>query len=385
MLLGHFPRVPFDWAELLAEAGWEVEARPEAELGASFDGDRQLLVARAEDGGERLLKAMDALDEYDCSAILPVLPHGDAERVLDFVRRGVADVLVEPVSPEELLAAVERVERRAALYRDNRNYNRALERANKELSESLNILRMDQIAGRQVQKSLLPQEPIVHRGYTVTHTILPSLYLSGDFVAYHLVLDRYILFFLADVSGHGASSAFVTVLLRFLLKRIIRRHVRERDWAALARAPEGFVEHLNRQILAAGIEKQITLFGGAIDTERHLLRYAVAAQVPMPVMVVDGDARFLHGRGKVVGLFEEARWETYEIALPERFRLVVVSDGLLETLPGATLGEREAELLARLRRHHGDHQEICRALGLEGLKEVADDVSILTIARGQMP
>lgn len=72
---------------------------------------------------------------------------------------------------------------------------------------------MDQLAGRQVQQDILPREPLNCRGYRVSHSIVPSLYLSGDFVGYNSAFDRYILFYFGDVSGHGASSAFITVML----------------------------------------------------------------------------------------------------------------------------------------------------------------------------
>ena len=44
--------------------------------------------------------------------------------------------------------------------------------------------------------------------------------LSGDFVDYFRITDRHFAFYMADVSGHGASSAFVTVLSEELLPTI---------------------------------------------------------------------------------------------------------------------------------------------------------------------
>jgi len=331
------------------------------------------------------LAALSFLKQYEdvgAALFLPVLSAATAEEVVQLIRQGVTDVLLSPISEEDLQSAVSRVDRHQQLHRNDLKYSRKLEKANKELSESLNILKMDQLAGRQVQKSLLPHEPIDFKGYFVTHTILPSLYLSGDFVAYNLVFDRYILFFLADVSGHGASSAFVTILLRFILKRIIRKHVNADDVKALLRAPEGFVEHVNRQLLATGLEKQVTMFAGAINTDTNILRYTVAAQMPMPVFVAGNDARFLPGKGKIIGLFDDVSWDVEEIHLPEKFHLVMVSDGLLETLPGRGLAEQEESLLQILAKAPADHEGICAALGVNDLAEVADDVSILSISRG---
>jgi phosphoserine phosphatase RsbU/P len=363
LLLGHVENTGFDWVASLLKAGWAVQQKALADFQVADCARFKAII-------------------FFPATFLPYFSLASAEEIVRLIRMGVTDVLLEPVTERELLAAVSRVDRHQQLYSNNLKYSRKLEKANKELSESLNILKMDQIAGRQVQKSLLPQEPISHQGYFVTHTIIPSLYLSGDFVAYNLTFDRYILFFLADVSGHGASSAFVTILLRFILKRIIRKHVYNNDVKALLRAPEGFIEHVNRQLLATGLEKQVTMFAGAINTETNILRYGVAAQMPMPVFIAGNDARYLPGRGKIIGLFDDVSWEIEEIALPEKFRLVMVSDGLLETLPGKGLAEQEASLLQILANSPPDHQGVCRALGVDKITEVADDVSILTISRG---
>ena len=371
----------------LEEAGWLVTEHdtPEVLPVEFWRGYKVVVLALKHARTKEMAEILKPLSESETAAFLPILPEtASRDDVLKLVRLGVADVLVRPIlNQQQFLDAVARVNSHQQLYTNNLSYSRKLERANKELRDSLNILKMDHLAGRQVQKSLLPAEPIEHSDYKVTHTIIPSLYLSGDFVAYNLVFDRYILFFIADVSGHGASSAFVTILLRFILKRIIRRHVKLNDVTKLVRAPEGFMEHVNRQLLATGLEKQVTMFGGAIDTEKATLRYAVAAQMPMPVLITENNARFINGKGKVLGLFDDASWTIEEIPLPDNFELVMVSDGLLETLPGDTMAEQEMSLLRLLLAAPVGHDNICYALGVDKLKEVADDVSVMTIIKGE--
>jgi serine phosphatase RsbU (regulator of sigma subunit) len=241
---------------------------------------------------------------------------------------------------------------------------------------------MDQLAGRQVQRDILPREPLCCRGYCVTHSIVPSLYLSGDFVGYNSAFDRYILFYFGDVSGHGASSAFVTVMLAFLLRQLRRRHVAESDFAALARAPQGLAEHLNRQMLAMDIDKHLTFFAGAIDVERSHLRYVISGLSPAPILIEDGAAEFLPGQGKPLGLFKDARWEVRERTLAPASALVVASDGLLEQIDKAPQDDsRERTLLRLLAGVPPNHQAICDALGLARIHDAPDDVSVLTVTR----
>ena len=61
--------------------------------------------------------------------------------------------------------------------------------------------------------------PKVINGVYYDYWFAPSLYLSGDFLDYQRYNDRFSAFYFADVSGHGASSAFVTVLLKYLCNR----------------------------------------------------------------------------------------------------------------------------------------------------------------------
>jgi phosphoserine phosphatase RsbU/P len=366
------------WQQALVSKAWKVDsgcADKLSELGLA-PYEVVVLVVPDQDAIYSVLKQHP---EADIGTFLPIMSNTSAEAIVDLVRAGINDVLLMPFSHQEFLDSVERVALCRDLHQENRRYRHKLERKNKELKESLNILRMDQIAGRQVQKNLMPSSSLHHRGYTVSYKIIPSLYLSGDFVAYNLVFDRYILFYIADVSGHGASSAFVTILLRFILKRILRKHMRDNDVEAMSQAPQGFIEHVNRQLLATGLEKQLTMFAGVIDTHSNKLRYSVAAQVPMPVLVSDGKGRFLDGKGKVIGLFEDVHWHVNEIQLPNEFELVMVSDGLLETLAGDTLEAREKFLIHAVESSPANHEAICKALSLDAVVEAKDDVSILSI------
>lgn len=383
LLVSSSPQAP-SWAETLSEAGWQVTQLSSVD-DLTMDDSRSYQVIAIHTSGEELKNKFTLFNRHrqgDVAAILPLLTDASPEQLLALFRLGVTDVLLVPFTDSELVETLNRVSTHKNLYLENLEYSRELERANKELQESLNILKMDQLAGRQVQKNLLPQSPFAFNDYIVSHTIIPSLYLSGDFVDYSLIFDRFFLFYIADVSGHGASSAFVTVLLRFILKKIISKHLRENDVTALTRAPEGFIEHVNRQICATGLEKQVSMFAGAIDMETDMLRYSVAAQMPMPVFISGKDARFLPGKGKIIGLFDNPTWDIEEIHLPKDFRLVMVSDGLLETLPGENMIEYEQSLIKILSEHNCDHEAMRLALGLDTITEAIDDISMLSICRG---
>lgn len=374
------------WASSLTEAGWSVQTVTTFEQLVSYPGrrDYHIILLVTDSAGDSIIRELiDCGDEQLLSGLLlPIVNSASGEEVISLIRAGVHDLLIRPFPTHDLLKSVARVSDYRDLVQENVLYRSKLEAANRELRESLVNLRLDQMAGRQVQQSLLPPTPMHHGEYTIAHRIVPSLYLSGDFVGYHVVFDRYLLFYFADVSGHGASSAFITILLRFILRRIVRNHVRDRDFKAVARAPSGFIEHINRQLLGTGLEKHLTIFAGSIDMNNHFLRYAVGAQLPMPLFVVGEDARFLPGKGKPVGIYENATWDVEEIALPARFSLAIPSDGILDLLPGDNLAAKEEQLLKAASGANMDHDKLCHALGMDSVTEAPDDISILTVTRG---
>ena len=48
------------------------------------------------------------------------------------------------------------------------------------------------------------------QNYTVETFFQPSAYLSGDWFDYWKISDKEVMFYLADVSGHGVTSSLLT-------------------------------------------------------------------------------------------------------------------------------------------------------------------------------
>ena len=147
---------------------------------------------------------------------------GVMDDVVQALRLGASDYLVKPIIDMVVLEhSVQRNLDLVDLASQNRNYRDHLESVNRELRTSLDELRSDQQAGRKVQMKMLP-DPIKDETLHFSHIIKPSLMLSGDFLDYFPLDDKHYGFYIADVSGHGASSAFVTVLLKNLTYRLKR-------------------------------------------------------------------------------------------------------------------------------------------------------------------
>ena len=343
----------------------------------------QLVVLVSSDTSGKLLDQDNDLKALLSEYLVAVcLEAPSVEVVASYFHHGASDVWFDGMSQQTISESLSRIEEIAVTRIRRHEHSGDLEKTNVELQESLRLLKQDQIAGLEVQKSLMPESPLTFGDYEISHSVTPSLYLSGDFIGYNFVLGRYLLFYFADVSGHGASSAFVTVLLRFMIGRVIRRHITENDHEALTAAPEGLLEHINNQILASGVGKHLTVVAGCLDTETSTLRYVVGAQLPRPIMIVDGKADYLPGMGKPVGIFEDAVWAVEEIQLPERCALVLLSDGVFELVPDKELIDKEKTLLQFLGNKSNTIENLKEALSVDFVEAPQDDVSMLLLTRG---
>lgn len=305
---------------------------------------------------------------------------GDVVRAL---RLGASDFLIKPlVDMEVLVHAVNKSLERRDLLAQNQRYREKLESANSELKDHLRTLERDQEAGRRVQQQLLPPTPFRRGQYCLEHRVIPSLFLSGDFIDLAFRSERYLSFYLTDVAGHGASSAFATIWLKHAAAEIVR------DWSLFAEGSK-VDEHLNRwlfeinrQLLETRLGSHMTCFVGVVDLEQNRLHYSVAGHLPLPVLIQsEQPAQFLEGKGRPLGLFPNQEWPQFEVDFPPGASLLVFSDGILEVMPPKDLLEKEDFLLKLLSNSRGGMKHVCDALHLDAIDEAPDDIAILSIVR----
>lgn len=329
--------------------------------------------------GLDVLKAING--ESPETPVIVVSGQGSMNDVVTALRNGAVDYLFKPLIEMEVLEhSVRRALERGHLLKQNRQIREQLEQTNAELERSLDLLEEDQEAGRRVQLRMLPPTPHVFNDTChFSHRIIPSLYLSGDFVDYFRMGPDRVGFYLADVSGHGASSAFVTVFLKTLTNRIQRHY--EKRAAVNALSPARLMRDINQELISMAMGKHLAMFCGVVDLAENKLIYCIGAHFPPPILINDGVARALEGRGLPVGLFSDATFEDVVIPLGQAFSLVVMSDGVLEVLPEGSLEAREAHLLDVVAQGPRDADHLASLLQVDGDMEVPDDIALLVINR----
>lgn len=330
------------------------------------------------DGLSLLRRIMELTDEVP---VIVVSGAGVMTDVVEALRLGASDYLMKPIVDLGVLEhSVERALERSFLVKENYRYRVELESRNQELQDHVDRLKLDLQAGRAVQQRLLPEFALTHDHYRISHQMVPSNYLSGDLVDYFQVIPGKLVFYMADVSGHGASSALITLLIKNQIDRL--RDEMENDASDVVLNPAQVLRQINLELIRTQTGKHATMFYGVIDTEDNTLDYASAAHFPAPVLCTREVCRAIEPESLAVGLFDDAMFENRRQKLDGFERLSVVSDGFLELLADVSLQEKEAHLLELGADPTHTMQHVLTQMTSEGkTRSASDDITVLTVER----
>ena len=246
-----------------------------------------------------------------------------AEQTISIMRAGARDIWL-PTDNSEI--------RRASLHR--------VHGAAAESRVTLAETARDRETARKIQQGMWPADASELANYRFSRRLLPAATLTGDLVDYFRVGERYLTFFVADVAGHGTSSALLTVVLKNISWRLQQRYGRPRF-----RAPADVLGWINDRLIEQSAGIHVAMFLGVIDLQTQTLHYSSAAHFPPSLMVsADAQVTSLEQRGKPLGLFADAKYESAAIDIAAGDRLVVFSDGVLELLQHAELAVKEQAL-----------------------------------------
>lgn len=308
--------------------------------------------------------------------VIAVLTEGNGEQVFQALRAGACDVFVGGELFDERPAFIQSVCKhltQAGLIETNQLYR-------KQLEHSLSELRADQQAARQIQQNMLPEREFDAGAVQARFLLIPSLYLSGDFVDVVRLDENRVMFYLADVSGHGASSALVTVLLKNMTNRLHRNFKRGSSFDVLS--PIDTLVRINTELLETDLGKHLSIFMGLYDQKDSTLTYAVGGHHPMPILSDSQGCRFLEGRGMPVGLLPEPIYEQRSISLSDPFTLTIFSDGILEVMHEEGMQAKENRLLeAVVATKEADPEQVKEYLLPSIIDDIPDDIAIMTISR----
>ena len=332
------------------------------------------------------LDGMGVLEELNKRGMeIPFIVVSGSGEMIDAIRAlrlGAWDYIVKPIEDMGILEhAVKRALNHARLLKENREFREELQAANHSLQESLRQIEEDEQAARYIQFQMFPKHSVFLGGCTFDYFLKTSALLSGDFLDYFRIDDARSVFYIADVSGHGAPSALVTVLLKSAIGHLMEEYRSFGNETILY--PERVLGLLNETISTWNFEKYLTIFYALMDNSLGTLQYCNAGHFPYPVFHDGSTSRFLTEKNLPVGLFPDARYTSQIISLPATFSLALFSDGVLEVVEAACIAEKERIVLEVMKFGIPDTGAMKELLGLDGVGQVVDDITVLVVRKGR--
>jgi PAS domain S-box-containing protein len=231
-----------------------------------------------------------------------------------------------------------------------------------------------------LQRSLLPERLPDLPGLEVAARYLPAASeaeVGGDWYDVIPIAGGAVGLVMGDVAGKGLAGASMVGRLRSAL----------RAYALEGHDAGHVVERLNRLLWTEAEDTQMaTMLYLIVDPGASTVRWVNAGHPP-PIVIADGEARFLTGEASVpLGVLPFPTYEEASAPLEPGSSILLYTDGLVER-PGEHIDDGLAELAARVTEAPDDPQGLLDHLlsTLVPSEGAADDVALLTLHNMPVP
>jgi CheY-like chemotaxis protein len=263
---------------------------------------------------------------------------------------GADDYISKPFSPRELQARI------AALFRRPRTQPAAAP------------AKAEQERAAEVQRSLLPAEPLRLEDYDIAGRCRPTRNVGGDFFDWYAAGDGLQLT-VADAMGKGMGAALIAATVRAVLRS-------SAGHADVARAFQSASQALESDLGQSS--SFVTIFHGRLDARSGTLDYVDAGH-GLGLHLHSGGLSRLPSAGPPVGAVPGTVWRPGTVHLAPGDWLVVASDGLLDVFDSV---DDAMEAVAAAVSAHDSAEDACDAvLALAAGDAVADDVTAVLLRR----
>ena len=201
--------------------------------------------------------------------------------------------------------------------------NEQIKLVNHDLQVAQAKINADLDHARVIQQGLLPQDLLSAKGISAVAKYIPADAVGGDYYDVFKISGDFYGIVVADVSGHGISSALIMSMVKVLLKTC----------ASSQRSPQKTLEIINQTFLTEiKTDNFVTIFYAIVDTAGHAIWYTSAGHCPILLLnKKTKESARIKADGLFLGIFpdmmlSETRYE-YQTGV-ERF--ILYTDGLTE-------------------------------------------------------
>jgi len=278
-------------------------------------------------------QVMEGLKEIEEDGYLPVLViTAQPAHKLRALQAGAKDFVGKPFDLAELRARVHNILEVRLLHLETRNYSKVLEETVRELEASREVVRLKTLEERkkseqelalaqETQESLLPRSLPQFENFHIHAFNNPTRYVGGDFYDFLPLSSGEWVGVLADVSGKGMSAALLSSMVLGALS--MEFHSRTQ--------PQEVLNRVNRLLCEKSLPYQfVTLFLFLLSPQ-GMGQFISAGHTPAYLFrSATGKIEELGSNASVLGLFDDASYESCAFRLDKGDILVVYSDGLTD-------------------------------------------------------
>ena len=176
----------------------------------------------------------------------------------------------------------------------------------------------------------------------------PAGYVSGDIYDVCRLDETHVSFYLADAVGHGIPAALLTM---FLKRALITKEIFPGGYRLIP--PGEAMGRLNQAFVDQGLAHTTfaTALYGVIDTHSLQCTFARGGHPPPILLSADGELRYLHADGGLLGIFPDDVYTECTTQLRSGDRLIIYSDGV-EVCLGEEADSQQTEWHRQLLRLH---------------------------------
>ena len=210
-----------------------------------------------------------------------------------------------------------------------------LERTKGELEKTNLTLTKELELAAALQKSLVPHDIPDDQYLQFAFHYEPMQFVGGDYYDVTDLGDGKKGLFIADVSGHGVSSAFIAAMLKISFL----------NYAQRIASPAKVLTKLNEeycQVIQTG--DFVTMFYAVIDPPNNRMTYCGAGH-PRPIFLhrENSTIELLSSEGFFIGMFDQAEYTDKVVKIQSGDRFMVFTDGIIEAYSddrGEQFGEK---------------------------------------------
>ena len=355
----------------LAPPAWALEILADEKLTENLKG---VSAALWRTGQELHIDVRSAMDRVGIGTFvkIPIVVRGTQQGVLLLASSEASPVRVHDnirffeMIRRQLGSALERAELFYALEESFRE----IDRKNRQLAGELQLAQKLQTGILEIQ---FPHKPELE--FVVKY--IPSYHLGGDFYDVFELPENRVGVLIADVCGHGVSSALITTFLKAAAKDLSQN---------LGDAAQ-LLNRLNQKLLPVlPLGMFVSAFYLVIDTDGRMLHFSNGGH-PLPLYYDSATDRLheLEVEGRLLSVTKESVYETRSISYNPGDKVFLFTDGLyeIEDPDGKFLGPKHVDTIIKQHRSQPARVVVEKLMesvyAFAGSQDLRDDVNLIGI------